>query len=262
MAPDSFFRGQTVLVTGASGGIGAAMARQLGAFGARVVLVARSEAALASVAADVMAAGGTARVVPCDLEAPGASHALLAQVAEPVHALVANAGFGVQEPFSETDPAQVRGMIQLNVAALTDLARLALPPMLAARRGGILTVASTASFVPAPTFAVYAATKAYVRSFSEALHAELRGSGVHASCLCPGPVPTGFGDRAGMDAGFFGSALTGTLPAETVARIGLEGLARDRRTVVPGVSNGLQALATRITPTGLAMRVARTVLGR
>lgn len=261
MTPDSFFRGQTVLVTGASGGIGAAMARQLGAFGARVVLVARSEAALAAVARDVTAAGGTARVAPCDLEAPGASAALLKEIAEPVHVLVANAGFGVHEAFAETDPSQIRGMIALNVAALTDLARLVLPPMLAARRGGILTVASTASFVPAPTFAVYAATKAYVRSFSEALHAELRGSGVHASCLCPGPVPTGFGSRAGMNADFFGSALTGTLPAETVARIGLSGLAHDRRTVVPGVSNSLQALTTRVVPTGLAMRVARAVLG-
>lgn len=262
MAPDSFFRGQTVLVTGASGGIGAAMARQLGAFGARVILVARSEVALASVAQEVTAAGGTARVVPCDLEAPGAAANLLEQVGEPVHVLVANAGFGVHAPFAETDPAQIRGMIQLNVAALTDLARLALPPMLAARRGGILTVASTASFVPAPTFAVYAATKAYVRSFSEALHAELRGSGVHASCLCPGPVPTGFGGRAGMNTAFFGSALLGTLPAETVARVGLNGLAHDRRTVVPGVSNSAQALATRLVPTGLSMRVARAVLGR
>ena len=261
VAPDSFFRGQTVLVTGASGGIGAAMARQLGAFGARVILVARSDAALAAVAHGVTSAGGTARVVPADLGVPGASETLVEQIREPVHVLIANAGFGVHARFAETDPNQVRGMIQLNVLAVTDLARLALPPMLATRGGGILTVASIASFVPAPTFAVYAATKAYVRSFSEALHAELRGSGVHASCLCPGPVPTGFGRRAGVADAFFGSALTGTLSAETVARAGLDGLARDRRLVVPGVSNKVQTVATRFVPTGIAMRVARAVLG-
>ena len=153
-------------------------------------------------------------------------------------------------------------MVALNVAALTDLTRGLLPAMRAARGGGILTVASTAAFVPAPTFAVYAATKAYVLSLTDALHAEMRGTGVHVTCLCPGPVPTGFGDRAGMPASFFSNALTGTLPAEAVARAGLDGLARDRRRVVPGVLNRVQTLATRAVPVGAAMRVAEAILGR
>ena len=262
MTLDPFARGRTALVTGASSGIGAALARQLGAAGARVILVARTETALDAVAAEVAAAGGTARVVAADLGAPGAADDLVARLSEPVDVLVANAGYGVRAPFVETEPEDVRGMVQLNALVLTDLARLLLPGMLAARRGGILTVASTAAFVPAPTFAVYAATKAYVLSLTDALHAEAAGSGVHVTCLCPGPVPTGFGARAGMSASFFASAIAGTLSAETVARAGLAGLARNRRRVVPGWSNRIQAAATSVVPTGVAMRVARAVLER
>ena len=136
--------------------------------------------------------------------------------------LVANAGFGVQAPFAETEPQAVRGMVQLNALALTSLARLVLPGMLARRRGGVLTVASVAAFVPAPTFAVYAATKAYVLSLTDAVHAETRGSGVHVTCLCPGPVPTAFGDRAGMRASFFSGLFSGSLSAGAVAEAGLE----------------------------------------
>ena len=262
MTLDLFFRGRTALVTGASGGIGAETARQLGAAGARVLLVARTESALDAVAGEVRALGGEARTLVADLGAPGAAEALVARLGEPVDVLVANAGVGVRARFAETDPGDVRTMAMLNVVSLTSLARLLLPDLLAARRGGILTVASTAAFVPAPTFAVYAATKAYVLSFTDALHAELRGSGVHATCLCPGPVPTGFGARAGMSPAFFANALTGVLPAETVARAGLAGLARNRRRVVPGMINRVQTAATRFVPTGPAMRVAAAILGR
>ncbi len=262
MTLDSFARGRTALVTGASSGIGAAMARQLGAAGARVILVARTESALDTVAREIADAGGTSRVVAADLGAPDAASALVAAVAEPVDILVANAGYGVRARFADTDPEDVRGMLQLNALALTDLARLLLPDMLTARRGGVLTVASTAAFVPAPTFAVYAATKSYVLSLTDALHAETSGSGVHVTCLCPGPVPTGFGARAGMESSFFGSAITGALPAESVAKAGLDGFARNRRRVVPGWSNRIQTAATSVVPTGVAMRVARAVLGR
>ena len=252
MTLDTFARGRTALVTGASGGIGAEMARRLGAAGARVLLVARTASALDAVAADVRAAGGEARTVVADLEAPEASADLVARLGEPVDIVVANAGFGVLAPFAETAPEAVRAMVTLNVLALTDLTRLLLPPMIARRRGGVLTVASIAAFAPAPTFAVYAATKSYVLSFTDALHAEARGTGVHVTCLCPGPVATGFGARAGMDAGFF----TGSLPATAVARAGLDGLARNRRRVVPGLLNRAQTLAAGLAPTALAMRVA------
>ena len=264
MTLSTFARGRTALVTGASSGIGAELATQLGAAGAHVVLVARSEAALEAVAARIRAGGGTATAVPADLEATDAAEALVASLGErrDVDVLVANAGFGVNAPFAETDPAAVRGMVALNVLALTDLTRLLLPGMLARRRGGVLTVASTSAFVPAPTFAVYAATKAYVLSLTDALHAELRGSGVHATCLCPGPVPTAFGDRAGMRASFFSGPLSGALPADAVARAGLEALAANRRRVVPGAVNKLLTAATPFVPTGLTMRVARSFLAR
>ena len=261
MTLSTFARGRTGLVTGASSGIGAEMARQLGGAGAHVVLVARSEAALEAVAAGIRAGGGTATVVPADLEAPGAAEALAGALDVPVDLLIANAGFGVNAPFARTDPEAVRGMVVLNVLALTDLARLLLPGMLARRRGGVLTVASTSAFVPAPTFAVYAATKAYVLSLTDALHAELRGSGVHTTCLCPGPVPTAFGDRSGIRSSFFGSPLSGSLPADVVARAGLEALAANRRRAVPGAVNKVLTAATSFVPTGLAMRAARLFLG-
>lgn len=249
-------------MTGASGGIGAAVARELGAAGGRVILVARTESALESVAAEVRAGGGDARVVVADLEAPGASQSLMDRLGEPVDVLVANAGFGVQGAFAETDPEAVRGMVMLNVLALTEITRLLLPAMVARRRGGVLTVASIAAFVPAPTFAVYAATKAYVLSLTDALHAELRGSGVHATCLCPGPVRTGFGARAGMAESFFASRLSGAMTAEAVARAGLDGLARNRRRVVPGALNRAQTATTRLVPTGVSIRVAEALLNR
>ncbi len=252
MTLDTFVRGRTALVTGASGGIGAAMGRQLGAAGARVLLVARTETALAAVAAEIHAAGGEARTLIADLEVPEAAADLVARLGEPVDVLVANAGFGVVGPFAEASPAAVSGMVTLNVLALTDLTRLLLPAMTERRRGGVLTVASIAAFTPAPRFAVYAATKAYVLSLTDALHAEARGTGVHVTCLCPGPVATGFGARAGMDAGFF----AGHLSAEVVARAGLDGLARNRRRVVPGLLNRVQAAAAGFAPTALAMRVA------
>ena len=249
-------------MTGASSGIGAATARQLGAAGARVILVARTESALDTVAADVRAAGGEARVVATDLEAPGASQALVDGLGEPVDVLVASAGFGVQGAFAETDPEAARGMVLLNALALTETARLLLPAMVERGRGGVLTVASIAAFVPAPTFAVYAATKAYVLSLTDALHGELRGTGVHATCLCPGPVATGFGARAGMPASFFAGHLSGVMTAEAVARAGLHGLARNRRRVVPGALNRTQTMATRLVPTGVSMRVAAALLRR
>ncbi len=256
-----FYRGRTVLVTGASSGIGADMARQLGATGAHVVLVARSAVALAGVARDVEAGGGTSTVLPADLEPVGAPGELVGRLdAEgiAVDVLVNNAGFGVQGPFLDATAEQAEGMVGLNATALTSLTRRLLPPMVARGRGGVLNVASVAAFVPAPRFAVYAATKAYVQSFSEALWAECRGTGVHVSCLCPGPVRTGFADRAGMADAFFSG---GTSSAE-VARQGLAGLASNRRRVVPGWVNKVQTAAVRVVPPGALLAVTSAVMKR
>ena len=259
--PNSFYTGQTVLVTGASSGIGAATARHLGTLGARVLLVARRADALEAVARDVRASGGTAVVLEADLEPPGAAAALVGRVLEAgerVDVLVNNAGFGVRGRVLEAGPDALEGMVTLNVLALTSLTRLLLPGMVERRRGGVLHVASIAAFTPAPQFAVYAATKAYVQSFSEALWAELRGTGVHCTCLCPGPVPTEFGDRAGVGDRFF----SGGLSAQAVARSGLEGLARGRRRVVPGLWNKVQTAATRFVPPGATIRVVEAMMRR
>ena len=261
MTPDAFYRRQTALVTGASGGIGADVARLLGECGARVLLVARREDALEAVAAEVEERGGTAAVFAADLEPPGAAARLADRVeaaGETVDVLVNNAGFGVQGPFLEASAEDAEGMVALNVAAPTALARRLLPGMVARGRGGVLTVASIAAFTPAPRFAVYAATKAYALSFSEALHAELRGTGVSATCLCPGPVRTGFGARAGMADRFF----AGALPSERVARAGLDGLAAGRRRVVPGLGNKVQTAATRFVPPALLLRATGAIMRR
>ena len=259
--PDPFYHGRTALVTGASAGIGADLARQLGAAGARVVLVARREDALASVAAAVRQAGGTAVVVAADLEPAGAARALaerLGEAGETVDVLVNNAGFGVQGPFLDADAGEVDGMVGLNVATLTGLTRRLVPGMVERGRGGVLNVASTAAFTPAPQFAVYAATKAYVLSLTEALWAELRDTPVHVTCLCPGPVRTEFGERAGMGEGFF----AGGLSSARVAREGLDGLAAGRRRVVPGWSNKVQTAATRFVPPAVLLQATERIVRR
>lgn len=261
MSPQTFYEGRTALVTGASSGIGAALARRLGALGARVLLVARGADALDGVAREIRAAGGEAVPFVADLEPPGAAGALadrLDAAGETVDVLVNNAGFGVHAPLLETGPEAVAGMVTLNVLAPTELTRRLLPGMVARGAGGVLTVASLAAFSPAPTFAVYAATKAYALSFTEAVRAEVRGAGVHVTALCPGPVRTAFAERAGMADPFF----EGGLSAEAVAEAGLRGLARGRRRVVPGWVPRLQAAATRFVPRGLTIRAAGGILRR
>ena len=254
----SFYTGRTVLVTGASAGIGAAMARDLGARGARTLLVARRADALDAVASDVRSAGGTADVIAADLSGADGAAALVERLDEPIDVLINNAGYGIQGPFLDADTPETVGQVELNVTALTALTHALLPDMVARGRGGVLNVASVAAFTPAPRFAVYAATKAFVRSLSEALHFEMRGTGVAVTCLCPGPVETQFADRAGMDDAFFDGAMT----AEAVAKAGLDGLARGRRVVVPGVLNVVQTTAAPLVPRSLLLRVTDAVMKR
>jgi short-subunit dehydrogenase len=252
MSTDAYYRTQTVLLT-------ADMARQLGAHGARVLLVARSADALDAVAAEVRAAGGEAEAIALDLQAPDAADRLVERVqGETIDVLINNAGYGIQGPFLDASEADTDGPVTLNVAALTGLTRRLLPGMVARGRGGVLHVASVAAFAPLPRFAVYAATKAYVRSFSDALHWELRGTGVHVSCLSPGPVRTGFAARAGMDDRFFSGALS----SPVVARAGLDGLARNRRQGVPGLLNKAQVIATRLAPMPVTLAIAESLIRR
>lgn len=245
-----YYSDKTVLVTGASDGIGREMARQLSASGARVLLVARRESAMNELAAELP---GEAAVFAADLQPPEAARELAERVTasgETVDVLINNAGFGEAGPFVD-HAERASAMIDLNARALTDLTAAFLPGMVARGHGGVLNVASLGAFMPVPRLAVYAATKAYVRSFTEALRWELRGSGVHVTILAPGPVRTGFADRAGMKDAFF----DGAVPVETVARKGLEGLAADKRRVVPGLLTKLQVFAPRIAPVELGLAI-------
>ncbi|GAB5534145.1 MAG: SDR family oxidoreductase [Rubricoccaceae bacterium] len=223
--------------------------------------MARSADELMAVAERVRQRGGTTAVLVSDLGTPGATDLLTARLAEhneSVDVLINNAGYGIVGPFLEASAEDAEGMGMLNAVALTSLTRQLVPGMVERGRGGVLNVGSVASFVPAPRFAVYGATKAYVLSLTDALHRELAETGVHVSCLCPGPVRTSFADRAGMDDRFFSGAMS----AERVVEAGLVGLAVNRRRVVPGVLNKLQAFSSAWVPSGITLRVTEAVMKR
>jgi short-subunit dehydrogenase len=245
------------IVTGASDGIGAELAKVFATNGHEVVLVARRKERLEALAAELVAAGGKAPlVVGLDLGAPGAGD-VLAQAVEQaglgVEFLVNNAGFGLMGPVTKLDAAEQLACVDLNVRSLTELT-LHFLPQIVATKGGVLNVASIASFMPGPNFAVYYATKAYVRSFSEALAQELAGDGVKVSCLCPGPVDTGFQARAGFDfTGAMGAAKAAMVPAAEVARQGYEGLMAGRRVVIPGLANQVMVYGAALTPRAILM---------
>jgi short-subunit dehydrogenase len=237
------------LITGASSGIGRSLALLFAGDGYEVVLVARSEAALQSLAAEIGGRGGTARVLAADLGEPDGPRRLAAQLEQwgvVVDVLVNNAGFGMRGPFDRLPLDEQLAMIGLNVASLTALTRLLLPGMLARHRGGVINVASTAAFQPGPLMAVYYATKAYVLSFTEAIAEEAAGTALTITCLAPGPTHTGFAARADM-AGtrlFKGPAMT----ADDVARLGFDGWKRGKRLVIPGRRNWLGAMGVRFMP--------------
>jgi uncharacterized protein len=237
------------VITGASAGIGSALAHEFAANGHELVLIARREQALVGLA-DAIATKGGARptVLRMDVARIDAARdigeALARRGLEPDN-VVNNAGFGLLGNADTLDRAQQLAMIDLNVRALTDLS-LAFVDSLERRKGGILNVASIAAFLPGPGMAVYYASKAYVLSFSEALHHELKPRGVRVSVLCPGPVPTEFQARAGMTSNLFPPILTRS--AERVASEGYRGLKEGRRVVIPGSANKVVTLLARFVP--------------
>jgi short-subunit dehydrogenase len=249
---------ETVLITGASSGIGSELAKLFAADGSDLVLVARSEPALRDLADELRDRHGVdARVLPHDLTDPAAPLALAEELRDAggiVDVLVNNAGFGAHGPVARIPLERQVEMVQLNAVALTALTRVFLPAMLARRRGGILNVGSTAGFQPGPYMTVYYATKAYVLSFTEGLVEELAGTGVTATCLAPGPTRTGFSRAAGME----GSNLfrLGTMGAAQVARAGYRGFRAGRALVVPGALNRTVAALSRVAPLSLTRKVA------
>jgi len=252
------------LITGASAGIGAALAHEFAAHGHELVLIARREQALSRLA-DAIAARGAARptVMRADLARLDAAQTIAAALDErglEPDVVVNNAGFGLVGAAEALDRAEQLAMIDLNVRALTDVS-LAFLDSLKRRRGGILNVASIAAFMPGAGMAVYYASKAYVLSFSEALHRELKPKGVRVTVLCPGPVPTEFQARAGMSDDAFPRFLTRS--AEQVARDGYRGLTQGRRVVVPGALNRAVTTIIRFAPRTLVLElIARQQRGR
>lgn len=254
---------RVAIITGASSGIGAELARVFARNGHAIVLVARREARLKELASEIEAAGGSvALAMPLDLAArdaaPRLALAMEARDLEPEY-VVNNAGFGLHGAAETRDRDELLGVIDLNMRALTELS-LAFADSLMRHRGGILNVASVAGFLPAPESAVYYASKAFVISFSEALHRELKPLGVRVTTLCPGPVHTEFQARAGVKGG---KTTMFHVPAATVAEQGYRGLMQGRRMVVPGFGNKLIALAPRLIPRGwLLSMAARRQRGR
>lgn len=227
---------RVTLITGASSGIGAELARVFAAHGHRLALVARREDRLAALAAELSSdRAGVPIVIPCDLTQPGAgdriAEALAASGVE-VEYVVNNAGYGLFGPAIENDRNDQLGIIDVNIRALTDLS-LRFSDSLIKHRGGILNLGSIAGFLPGPGMAVYYASKAYVLSFTEALREELGGRGVRVSLVCPGPVPTEFQHRAGFRPGL-DSTILNVSPAE-IAKAAYSGLMANRRAVLPGL---------------------------
>jgi uncharacterized protein len=249
---------ELTVITGASAGLGEGFARALAAKKRNLMLVARREERLAALAVELAERYGVrVETLALDLAAPGAGEALMAAVGEAggtVDTLINNAGFGLRGRFDQLDLARQRQMIDLNCTVLVELCHRVLPGMIARRRGGILNVASTAAFQPGPWMAVYYATKAFVLSFSEALHEEAKPHGVHVSALCPGPTRTEFGDVASMaDSALFERFAAGP---EGVIRDGLAALEANRAVKVSGALNTVMAESIRITPRGLARKIA------
>lgn len=248
------YEGSTALITGASSGIGEVFASKLAARGCNLILVARSEDALNEIAGDLHEQYGiTVDVMAADLiEAVNRDNIAEATEAlgREVDLLINNAGFGTMGAFVKADALRERHQVDLNVTALTDLCHAFLPGMIERKHGAIINVASTASFQPMPYMAVYAATKAYVRSLSEALYAECKGRGVTVTALCPGPVATNFfeatesADADGMVKKVAGIMMT----AEQVVDDALAAMEKGKAVVVPGVPNKLGALGSSLTP--------------
>jgi uncharacterized protein len=252
--------GQTALVTGASAGIGVDLAECFARGGYDLIITARTESALQEVAERLSKAHDVrVTAIAGDLGAIGGGAKLAAEIAQRrlgVDVLVNNAGFGHAGGFAAEPITPQLGMIDLNVRALTELTHIYWKGMLEKKRGGVLNVASTAAFQPGPLMAIYYASKAYVLSFSEALWEEARGTGVHVSCLCPGPTVSKFHERAGTGRTRLGKTMK-AMPSMPVAQEGYDGFLRNRRVVITGGLNKMLVSAVRMLPRAQMLKTVR-----
>ncbi len=252
------------VITGASSGIGEALARQLAARGHALMLVARRVARLEALAAELRQTHGVeVQLRPCDLADRSARAQLREELAQTeVSILCNNAGFATFGRLGALDADREREQLELNAVAVQDLTLAVLPGMLASRSGAILVVGSSAGHQPMPGNATYAASKAFANTFTEALHSELRGSGVSCTLLAPGPVKTEFAEAASIA---HVDGIGGRLAwqdATRVAWLAIDGMERDRRIVVPGIAAQLGTLGGRHLPRALLLPVLKTVLAR
>lgn len=256
-------RGRTALITGASSGLGVEFARSLAARGVHLVITARREARLQALAAELRAAHGiSVSVIAVDLTAPGAVEQLVAATdgkQVPIDILINNAGFGTREHFTGIPWERTRAQLQLNVLTVSELTTRFIPPMVARGRGHILHVSSIQGYMSVPGYTTYAASKAYVRHFSEALSYELRGTGVSVTCTCPGGTATEFFSVAGHEIKGALSAFVSS-PAPVAAQ-SLNALFRGRATFIPGLMNRLMVRVLRALPRSLHLRIVAKLVG-
>ena len=256
---------KTALITGASGGIGEALARTLAQHGYDLILVARTISKLEALGAELSTKNGVQTTsISSDLSAFDASEKLIADLETrglQVDVLVNNAGFGEYGEFATGDPIKQQQMISLNILTLTMLTRHLLPKMLERKFGRVMNVASTAAFMPGPLMSVYYASKAYVLSFSEALGEELLNTGVTVTALCPGPTESDFQARAAMQDSKLVQGKT-LMTAREVAEQGVAALERGQRVVIPGIMNQIQAQAARFLPRAIVPGIIKNVQAR
>jgi uncharacterized protein len=250
----------TALVTGASAGIGAEIARELAKRGHGLTLVARRKERLEALAAELSAKHHiNADTVACDLSSAAARGRMLKTIegrGRDVDILINNAGFGTGGLFQDLDPEVELSMVRTNVEAVVHLSSAYVPGMVKRGHGAILNVASLAAFMPVPRQATYGASKAFVLNFSDAIGADLHGTGVTVTSLCPGPVPTEFGEVADIDEKLMDIPGVSVSPEDTAAAA-VEGLEKGRRVVLPGAATKASALAGRLTPRFVALEVMR-----
>lgn len=256
---------KTALITGASGGIGEALARTLAQHGYNLILVARTASKLEALGAELSAKNGVEAVsIDGDLSAFDATQKLMTELEARklnVDVLVNNAGFGEYGEFATGDPIKQQQMISLNILTLTMLTRALLPKMLERKFGRVMNVASTAAFMPGPLMSVYYASKAYVLSFSEALAEELLGTGVTVTALCPGPTESDFQARAAMQESKLVQGKT-LMTSREVAEQGVVALERGQRVVIPGLINQIQAQASRFLPRAIVPGIIKNIQAR